>query len=257
MGVALAAASLVSACALNPSGDVNAFASRSGANSFEVMKRKVEAPDTLVLPLVHDRQTRGPSCGAHALASIVNYWRDQAKQLGQPKITGEALFAAKPPLSPSGYSMAELMTLARAEGLVVSAVRLDEAAVKRELEAGRPVLVPVRLPSIYVQQRQLPGGDIPVVGWVRNGIIYRAGRVSEMTGMAVVDHYLVITGYNEDQWIVLEPVMGFRTMSKQKLTRYREKFDDAALVFSAPAKPSAEKPKKNDRVSAVEAAGAG
>lgn len=216
------------ACALTPTSDVNAFARSSGSNSFEVFDRSLDSNGALVLPVVHDRQTSGPSCGAHALASVVNYWR------GAGTLTGDAIYRQTPPRSPSGYSMAELMTIAQANGLLVSAVRLTDEQITQELEHGRPVLVPVRLPSIYVQQRQLPGGDIPIVGLVRNSLIYRAGRVSELTDLALVDHYLLVVGYQDRKFVVVEPVMGYRTISFDKLDRYREHFQDAALVFSGP-----------------------
>src|SRR5690606_3551527 len=67
----------VGGCALNPNSTISVFAHSSGSNSFEVLDRRV-SPAALVLPVEHDRQTRGPSCGAHALASVVNYWRGPA-----------------------------------------------------------------------------------------------------------------------------------------------------------------------------------
>jgi len=214
------------ACALTPNSDVNAFAEDTASNSFEAYDRSLASTNALVLPVLHDRQTSGPSCGAHALASVVNYWR------GPGTLNGAALFQEHPPAMPAGYSMAELMGLARGYGLVSSGVRMPSEAITRELERGRPVLIPVRLPSIYVQQRQLPGGDIPVVGFVRNTIINRAGRVSELTALAMVDHYLLVVGYEEDKFVVVEPVMGYRTINAGTLERYREHFNDAAIVFS-------------------------
>lgn len=222
-----------SGCAISPASDLSAFARNSGANSFEAFDRRLETPQALVLPVAHDRQTRGPSCGAHALASVVSYWR------GPGALSGDALFQATPPASPAGYSMAELMTIARASGLLTSAVRLSGDQIIQELERGRPVLTPVRLPSIYVQQRTLPGGDAPVIGWVRNTLISRAGRVSEWTRLAMVDHYLLVVGHEADKFVVIEPVMGYRTISLERFERYRAAFDDAALVFSAQAPPAA------------------
>jgi len=212
-------------CAINPVTDVNAFSAASASNSFEVLNRSFDARGALVLPVVHDRQTQGPSCGAHVLASVVNYWR------GPGTMSGSALFAQQPPASRSGYSMAELVRIARDEGLLASPVALPEQGVIAELERGRPVLLPVRLPSIYVQQRIMPGGNTPVVGLVRNTVIYRAGRVSEFTGLAMVDHYVLAVGYDEDSFAVIEPVMGYRTISFNRLARYREAFGNAAIVF--------------------------
>ncbi|PZO55677.1 MAG: hypothetical protein DCF16_02060 [Alphaproteobacteria bacterium] len=217
----------VAGCALSPNSTIDEFADNSGSNSFEVFDRRA-SPSALVLAVEHDRQTRGPSCGAHALASVVNYWR------GPGTLTGDALYHDHPPADGAGYSMTELLTLARAQNLLASAVAMPQQGLIRELEAGRPVLVPVRLPSIYVQQRTLPGGDIPIVGIARNTLIYRAARTSEVGNLAMVNHYLLVVGYDEERFIVVEPVMGYRTISADKLERYRRAFQDAAIVFSAP-----------------------
>lgn len=214
-------------CAVTPTPDIAAFARASGHNSFEVLNRRVATRDALVLAVVHDRQTQGPSCGAHALASAINYWR------GPGVVSGDAIYARTPPVHAQGYSMAELMTLARGHGLVASAVELPPDAIIGELERGRPVLVPVRVPSIFVQRRVLPGGDAPVVGLARNALINRVGDVSEWTRAAMVDHYLLVVGYSRDAFVVVEPVMGYRTLSAGRLARYRRAFKDAAIVFSA------------------------
>jgi hypothetical protein len=220
-------------CAVTPNADVTAFAGASGRNSFEVLERRFESREALALPLVHDRQTAGPSCGAHALASIVNYWR------GPGALAGAALYQSIPPQNAAGYSMAELVSLAQMHGLLASAVRLPQAGVIAELERGRPVLLPVRLPSIYVQQRQMPGGEVPVLGFARNALIYRAAKVSEAARVMMIDHYLVAAGYEGDTFAVMEPVMGYRTIRAAKLARYRAPFGDAAIVFSGPPRPVA------------------
>ena len=75
-GVLFAMAFLGSACAVTPNPDVNAFARNTSDYSFEVFNARLSS-QALVLPVVHDRQTARPSCGAHALASVVNYWRGE------------------------------------------------------------------------------------------------------------------------------------------------------------------------------------
>ncbi len=224
----VALAALTAACAIRPTADLNTFAARSGHASFEVVKRGVDVPDTLVLPVDYDRQTEGPACGAHALASLIKYWRKDATG-----VDGSTIFQKEPPQSPSGYSMAELLTLAGEHGLMASAVRIDTKGVIAELDKGRPVLVPVRLPSIYVQRRTIPVGDVPVIGTARNFLMSRSGRVSEMTGAAMVSHYLVVIGYGKDKLVVLDPVMGYRTITPAKMERYRKAFGDAAIVSAA------------------------
>jgi hypothetical protein len=229
---ALLLAFLIAGCAVTPVADVNTFAEESADNSFEVFDRRMEG-NALVLPVVHDRQTNGASCGAHALASVVNYWR------GPGTVAGNDIYTNTPPAQPAGYSIAELLTLARANGLVASGVRLDNAAIIRELESGRPVLVAVRLPSIYVQNRTFPGANAPLVGYAGGFLSYRVGQVSEFTGLEMVDHYLLVVGYDQERFVVVEPVMGYRTISQLKLDRYRRHFGNAAIVFSSNQPPRA------------------
>ncbi len=228
----------VAGCATTPTPTLAAFAQDSAANSFEVVERGVSSPNALVLPVVHDRQTSGPSCGAHALASVINYWRPEAH------VTGNEIFSATPPVAPNGYSMAELIALAAQYDLIASGVRLPDRGIVDELERGRPVLVPVRVPSIYVMPRTLPGENVPVLGLATGLVTHRVGRLSEWTGLTMVDHYLLVVGHDDDHFVVVEPVRGYRTISAQKLGRYREHFGDAAIVFSAapgaPARDNAE-----------------
>lgn len=222
---ALLLAFCVAGCATNPTSNINAFAERSADNSFELFDRSI-ASDALVLPIEHDRQTEAPSCGAHALASVVNYW------LGPGTADGTRIFNERPPADDKGYSIAEVMSMAHDRGLLANGVRLQQADLIRELEAGRPVMAPVRIPSIFVQQRTLPGLNLPVVGVASSVVQQRAAAVSEWTGLTMVDHYVLVVGYDEDQFVVLEPVMGFRTITFERLARYRRHFNNAAIVFS-------------------------
>lgn len=223
----------LAACATTPTPTVAALAQHSDSNSFEPLDGRL-GESALVLPVVHDQQIDGAACGAHLLASVVNYWR------GQGAATGAQIFSASPPSDLArGYSMAELTALAGAQGLLSSGVRLNLPELIRELDAGRPVMTPVRLPSIYVQDRSLPRTDARPLQLARGVVVERMGRVSELTNLALVDHYLLLVGYDRDKFVVLEPVMGFRTISFERLARYRRDFDDAAIVFSAPSREAA------------------
>lgn len=226
----IAAAMLtLSACAIHPSKDPAAFASRTASNSFEMFGRTVDPPATLLLPLEHDQQIDGAACGAHALASLINYWN------GPGSVTGAGIFSASPPADrQTGYSMAEVQALSASHNLVNSAVRMPASGLRAELEAGRPVLVPVRVPSIYVQTWQLPGANIPVLGLPASFLQSRAAWFSETSGANLLNHYLLIAGYDGDTFVVMEPVMGLRTISNERLARYRAPFGDAAIVFSGP-----------------------
>lgn len=219
-------------CAISPNADVNAFAQRSANNSFEVFNRGFDSPDALVLPVVHDRQRSGPSCGAHVMASAINYWE------GAGTVTGDGLFTGTPPAdTTNGYSVAELLALARTHGLTAVGARLGDQDIIHELEAGRPVIVPVMVPAIYLQTRSVPGGNIPVLGTARNLIVSRAARISEFTHTAVISHYVLVVGYQGDHFVVVEPVYGYRTISFERLGRYRRPFNNAAIVMSRPGPP--------------------
>lgn len=223
------------ACAIHPAADPAMFAEQSSRNSFEFPRNAVTPQDTLLLPVVHDRQVNGAACGAHALATVVNYWR------GAGTVTGDAIFTDTPPADPqSGYSIAEVMTLAGAQGLLSSAVRMPAEGLIAELEAGRPVLVPVSVPSVYVQPWQLPGANVPVVGVPSDFITTRTAWLSEKLGRAMLNHYVLVAGYEGDTFVVMEPVMGLRTISAERLERYRAPFGNAAVVFSLPQPEAAE-----------------
>ena len=218
-------------CATRPTPDLDAFAQRSADNSFEVLHRSFRS-NGLVLPVVHDRQQLPQSCGANAMASIINYWR------GAEEVSGQQLYASTPPADPRGYNLAELLTLARTQGLLANAVRLDKDDILQELENGRPVLVPVSIPAVYVETHTLPGENTPALGVVERAFIGRMGWVSEHTNLAMVAHYLVIAGYDAHRFVVVDPVRGFRTISFERLARYRAPYANAALVLSRPGPPS-------------------
>lgn len=158
----------------------------------------------------------------------MNYWR------GAGTLNGSVYYKANPPKNNAGYSMDELLAIAREQGLLTQAVRMPSQALKDELERGRPILIPLKVPSIYIQQRVLPGGDLPLVGGLRRFMIGNAAAASEGTKTMLIDHYLVVVGYDQDKFVVMEPVMGLRTIKMEKLERYRAAFGDAAMVFSAP-----------------------
>lgn len=218
-------------CATVPVSSLDAFAQRSANNSFELFDRSVDPPETLVLPVEHDPQTEGPSCGAHVLASVIDYWK------GDGAAAGEAIYRQTPPADPGGYSMAELLTLARAHGLIASAVRLGEADIRHELESGRPVLVPVRIPSIYLQDWSLPAANVPLLGLPAQIVTSRVARLSEWLDTAMLNHYVLVVGYEDDTFVLLEPVLGYRTIAADRLARYRRTYNNAAIVFSADAPP--------------------
>lgn len=223
----MALALWMSSCAVKPASDTAAFAADTGHNSFELFGAPVDPPQTLLLNVTHDRQIDGGACGAHALASVLNYWN------GARTLSGAEIFARTPPAdTANGYSMAELTALADANNLLASAVRLPPEGLLAELEAGRPILVPLEVPSVYVQSWQLPGMNVPLLGFPAEFITSRTAWLSEQTNRAMLNHYVLVTGYEGNKFVVLEPVAGLRTISAERLARYRAPFGNAAIVFS-------------------------
>jgi len=158
-------------------------------------------------------------------------------------MTGADLFAGTSPADTlNGYSMAELLKLSAANNLLASAVRMPQEGLLAELEAGRPVLVPVEVPSVYVQTWQLPGMNVPLLGFPAEFITSRTAWLSEKINQQMLNHYVLVAGYEGDMFVVLEPVAGLRTISAERLARYREPFGNAAIVFSKEKELSASAP---------------
>jgi hypothetical protein len=58
----------------------------------------------------------------------------------------------------------------------------------------------------------------------------------------MVSHYVVIVGYDAHRFVVVEPVRGYRTISFDRMARYRRPYDNAALVLSGTRPPAAARP---------------
>jgi hypothetical protein len=219
---------MLAACAIAPVASIGEFARRGQDNSFEVFNRPVRGPKALVLDVAYDQQASRIACGAHVLASIIRYWKP-----GDPT-TGAAIFAEAPPADTvEGYSLQEIIALAKARGLDAFGVRLTPDDIIAELEKGRPVMIPVRLPSIYVQTHTFFDPDPIVIGQLKNIFIGRVGFLSSLTGLEMLSHYVLVVGHGPDRFVLLDPVLGYRTISRSRLAGYRQAFADAAIVFSA------------------------
>ena len=171
-------------------------------------------------------------------------WRQRARQrcqllAGPGAVSGQAFYSTTPPADPRGYNLNELVTLARAQGLMVSTVRMDRTGIIQELEHGRPVLVPVLVPAVFVADRRAPAENAPVVGLVSRNLVGRVGWVQEHANLGMVSHYVVVAGYDAHRFVVVEPVRGYRTISFDRFDRYRRPYDNAALVLSGSRPPPA------------------
>lgn len=185
------------------------------------------AAETIILDVEFDRQNDRVSCGAHVLSSVVSYWFQDSE------ISGQSIFQLHPPLDPkSGYSMAQIIALAREHNLHAFGVRLTEARIRDEVTSGRPVLVPLRAPYVYLQSVTLFDPDLVPVGNLKNRLLNRIGLIHEWTGTNLLDHYVLVVGFDKSKFVLLDPVMGYRTISAKRFRRYRKPFENAAIAFS-------------------------
>jgi hypothetical protein len=220
---------MLAACAVAPVRSIGEFARRGQDNSFEVFNRPVRGPKALVLDVAYDQQANRVACGALVLACVIRYWKpgDAA--------AGAAIFAGHPPADPvNGYSLQEIITLAKRHDLNASGVRFGPDDIIAELEKGRPVMIPVRLPSIYVQTHTFFDPDPVVIGQIKNIFLGCVAFLSSLTGLEMLSHYVLVVGHGPDRFVLLDPILGYRTISRSRLAGYRKAFADAAIVFSAP-----------------------
>jgi hypothetical protein len=78
---------------------------------------------------------------------------------------------------------------------------------------------------------------VPVLGIPANLITSRVAMVSQWTDTAMVNHYVLVVGHDDEKFVVVEPVLGYRTISFDRLGRYRRDFNNAAVVFSGQRAP--------------------
>lgn len=221
---------LFASCAIRPTPTLNDFARHGGENSFEAANRRVPA-DAVVLDVPFDHQENAVACGAHVLASLVRYWRPEAASE-----TGEAIFERTPPFDlKTGYSLAELIKLAHGEGLEAFGVKLQDEAVTAEIDKGRPVLAPLELPTVWIQTRTFFDPDFQPAGAIKEIAIGRIGSMSRKLNLAMGGHYVLIVGYSKDLFVLMDPIMGYRTIGRAHLEQFRKRYEDAALVFSKAA----------------------
>lgn len=226
-GAVFAALVSCAACAVTPTYTASDFANNPTRNSFLSFNRTPDKDRTVVLDVELDMQTSRVSCGAHALSSILNYWQSA------PKASGQSLYLSVPPTNPDvGYSMGELIDIAHNHKLKAFGVRLNDDRVKVEINAGRPVIIPVQIPYVFLQSRTLFDPDFVPVGNLKNRFLNRLALVHQWTDTNLLDHYVLVVGFDDTKFVLLDPIMGYRTISAEKLSSYREPFENAAIVFS-------------------------
>jgi predicted double-glycine peptidase len=184
--------------------DDRAFASRFSAFHY------CKAPEI--------EQSTQRSCGAAALASVIQYWRED----GTPK--EKHLVATYPPQSEVGYPMTQLKDIATREHVLAFAVTLHADPMKQlsqEVRKGRPVITALELPK-----GRYFGGQIPLIETLDR-------RTVTGLGESWKSHYVVVMGDSMDNVLVMDPQYGYVTLSKTQFEQFWKKKGYAALVCSA------------------------
>ncbi len=166
------------------------------------------------------KQSSQTSCGAAALTSVLNYWKDS----GQPDFEEKALVAQTPPRSPEGYPILQLRKMALENGVAAFAVTLDENPWKQLVEhvdKGRPVITAVRLP-----RGRYFGKTLPLVETLDR-------RTLMTTGSEWKSHYVVVIGRNYKNVILMDPDFGIVHTSRDAFLDFWRQESYAALICSA------------------------
>ena len=101
------------------------------------------------------RQTKQKSCGAAALAAVLNYWKSD----DQPEFADKDLFKQYPPRSKEGYPILQMREIALGEGFAAFAVTLDEGPWEQLgefIDNGQPVICAVLLPRGRYYGKYIP-----------------------------------------------------------------------------------------------------
>jgi len=150
----------------------------------------------------------------------MNYWEQEADV--------EALESKYPAQSENGYPLLQLRRIATQEGLIAFALTMQDRPldqISEQLENGRPVIAPVRLP-----RGRYFGKDLPVVGRLDATTV---NPDKQLIGGNFKHHYVVIFGQSESQFLIMDPAYGIVKISKSEFTNYWGAEKNAALLCSS------------------------
>jgi hypothetical protein len=198
----------------------SAFAAAPYRNAIPRSQVRLDAGSTLLLDLHLDRQRASNSCGAHAVASVVDYWmRARPSVPARARKTGLDFYAGDPPDAEAGYDLSELVGLLEDAGLVAVAVGTSMNGIRRELELGRPVIARVSLSAGYLATLRIFDPQTPLLGAMEAHVSDLAARLVEPLPVSRLDHYWVVIGHNADHLIVLDPAIGIRAVQNAAFER--------------------------------------
>ncbi len=171
-------------------------------------------------PLETVRQTSSQSGGLAALVAVMNYWEQE--------VDVKALEEKYPAKSDAGYPLLQLRRIATKEGLIAFALTMKDRPleqVSEQLENGRPVIVPVDLPSHGDSGSKPPVESLPDDP--------SATPTEQPSDTKSQHRYVVIFGQSSNQFLLMDPASGVVKVNKTEFIESwsTEKF--AALLCSS------------------------
>jgi len=167
------------------------------------------------------KQSDQASCGAAALACVLGYWGDDVDEA--------ALWADSPPEQPTGYRLPELRDIALQRGFQAFAladVPEPEQFLEEQVALGRPVLIAVVLP-----EGRYFGAPVPIIE-----TFDRRALKGPLSGGGEGDwkrHYVVVIGYDDGRFLVMDPAYGIVKTQRHELLMFWRAANFGTLLLSA------------------------
>lgn len=202
---------LLSACAVPLNSTRHDLLLAPGRHSLPPGGGSSSIEGALLLDVRLDRQISRNACGAHAAASLLDYW-SRSVPASPPRASpvGLDLYRDSPPQSPDGYSLGQLAELLEAQGLTAVVVTTTSHAIQSELRNGRPTIVRVSLSPDSLWDRTILPYDAPVLGELERFYSRKALAVMGLFGARRINHFWVVAGFTQTHMLVLDPLMGIR-----------------------------------------------
>ncbi|MEM8954059.1 MAG: cysteine peptidase family C39 domain-containing protein [Verrucomicrobiota bacterium] len=161
------------------------------------------------------RQSNQSACGAAALASILQYWNQPTTQ--------SQLLSSYPPQTAGGYPIVQLKRISEVQGLQAFLVTPKEnpaSFLESQITKGRPVLVAILCPK-----GRYFGKPLPVIEQLDSETINTPGSKWK-------EHYVVVTGFDDSQFLIMDPAYGIVALQKHDLLRFWREMNYATLLCS-------------------------
>jgi predicted double-glycine peptidase len=158
------------------------------------------------------KQSRSESCASASLTALLNYWGVET--------TEQQLLEEFGPPPPNGFSIAQLLVIARSKGLQAFAFSMTPRPLEKlteQIQKGRPIICLVRIPAaLYL------GDEIPLFGSTYRELSWVIGPRR--------NHFVVVFGIKDDSFLVMDPAVGFTTFSRNHLANAWGKQKNLAIL---------------------------